>query len=428
MNYEQALNWMMSQLPMFQRVGRPAFKPDLSKSWKLMQLLDNPHKKFKSIHIAGTNGKGSTAHYLASILMEKGLKVGLYTSPHLKDFRERIRINQQFIKKEFITNFVENYGTEFEKLGLSFFEMTVGLAFKYFSDSEVDVAVVEVGMGGRLDSTNVVTPELSVITNIGLDHTYFLGETLPEIAAEKAGIIKKHVPVVVGRTQEQCRPVFEQKARELAATVYYADEHFKLSQPIFREVGEFYEKLEKDGAIYLDGIYNPLAGSYQHENIVTAIAATHHLKNTFELEAQHLLRGIESVVKNTGLQGRWQVLNKIPLTIADTGHNRDGIEKLTKQIKSLQKEKIHFVLSTVNDKNLTDILSLLPHDAIYYFCKADIPRGLPAPELKAQAENAGLKGEVYPSVKKAFETARHNAMENDLVFVGGSTFTVAEVL
>lgn len=428
MNYEQTLNWMMSQLPMYQRVGRPAFKPDLSKSWKLMQLLDNPQEGFKSVHIAGTNGKGSTAHYLASILMEKGLKVGLYTSPHLKDFRERIRINQQFIKKEFITNFVENYGYEFEKLGLSFFEMTVGLAFKYFSDSQVDVAVVEVGMGGRLDSTNVVTPELSVITNIGLDHTYFLGETLPEIAGEKAGIIKKQVPVVVGRTQEQCRPVFDQKARGLAANVYYADQYFKLSQPIFREVGEFYEKIEKDGEIYLGGIYNPLAGSYQHENIVTAITAADKLKDDFELDALHLLRGIENVVKNTGLQGRWQVLDKKPLTVADTGHNRDGIEKLTKQIESLKKEKIHFVLSTVNDKNLTDILALLPHDAIYYFCKADIPRGLPVLELKAQADKAGLKGEVYPSVKEAFEAARRNAMENDLVFVGGSTFTVAEVL
>lgn len=428
MNYEQTLNWMMSQLPMFQRIGRPAFKPDLSKSWKLMQLLDNPQKEFKSIHIAGTNGKGSTAHYLASILMEKGMKVGLYTSPHLKDFRERIRINQQFIKKDYITNFVEKYGNEFEKLDLSFFEMTVGLAFKYFSDSQVDVAVVEVGMGGRLDSTNVVTPELSVITNIGLDHTYFLGETLPEIAAEKAGIIKKQVPVVVGRTQEQCRPVFDQKVRELATKVYYADEHFKLSQPIPREVGEFYEKLEKDGELYLSGIYNPLAGSYQHENIITAIAASFKLKNTFELDALHLLRGIENVVRNTGLQGRWQVLNKKPLTIADTGHNSDGIKKLTKQIESLEKEKIHFVLSTVNDKNLTDILSLLPHNAIYYFCKADIPRGLPALELKDQAEKAGLKGKVYPSVKKAFEAAKGNAMENDLVFVGGSTFTVAEVL
>ncbi|MCF8231064.1 MAG: bifunctional folylpolyglutamate synthase/dihydrofolate synthase [Bacteroidales bacterium] len=428
MNYQQALDWMMSRLPMFQRVGRPAFKPDLSKSWEMMRLLGNPQKQFKTVHIAGTNGKGSTAHYLASIFMERGWKVGLYTSPHLKDFRERIRINQSLIEKDYVTTFTEKYRRQFEDLGLSFFEMTVGLAFSYFARQKVDIAIVEVGMGGRLDSTNVVTPELSVITNIGLDHTFFLGETLPEIAAEKAGIIKKHVPVLIGKTQEETRAVFEQKTREKETQTIYADRHFKLSKPHFRQIGEFYDKIMKDGADYLTGIFNPLAGAYQQQNIVTAVAAADRMAAHFQIDASHIRSGIKNVIENTGLQGRWQVLNRKPLVICDTAHNSDGIKIVVHQLLSLKKDHIHFVLSTVNDKNLTEVLSLLPESATYYFCKADIPRGLPTSVLVKEAAKVGLKGEEYPSVKEAFEAAKANAGKNDLVFAGGSTFTVAEIL
>ncbi|MCF8308474.1 MAG: bifunctional folylpolyglutamate synthase/dihydrofolate synthase [Bacteroidales bacterium] len=428
MNYKQALDWMISQLPMFQRAGRPAFKPDLSKSWEMMRLLNNPQKQFRSIHIAGTNGKGSTAHYLASIFMESGLKVGLYTSPHLKDFRERIRVNRNLIEKDYVADFTEKFYHQFENLALSFFEMTVGLAFSYFASRQVDIAIVEVGMGGRLDSTNVIIPELSIITNIGLDHTYFLGETLPEIAGEKAGIIKKDVPVLIGRTQEATFPVFEQKASEVGTETRYADRHFKLSEPVYRQIGEYYDKMEKDGEVYLTGIFNPLAGSYQHQNIITAIAAADSMATSFGINYAHIKSGIKNVIENTGLQGRWQVLNRKPLVICDTGHNSDGIRMITKQLLSLNKDHIHFVLSTVNDKNLTEVLSLLPESATYYFCKADIPRGLPVEELMEKAAKEGLKGEAYPSVKAAFEAAKANARENDVVFVGGSTFTVAEIL
>ena len=428
MNYEQSLEWMMSQLPMFQRLGRPAFKPDLGKSWELMRLLNNPQQEFKSIHIAGTNGKGSTAHYLTSILMEKGLKVGLYTSPHLKDFRERIRINTECIAKHYVAEFVDKYRESFESLGLSFFEMTVGLAFRYFADQQVDVAVVEVGMGGRLDSTNVLTPGLAVITNIGLDHTYFLGETLPEIAAEKAGIIKENIPVVIGKTQKETTPVFQNKAAEMEAPINWADQHFELSEAHPEKVGESYDYLRKDGKDFLTRIFNPLAGAYQSQNIITAVAAADYLTKEYGLSLNHMLKGVRNVVDNTALQGRWQVLKTKPLTIADTGHNSDGLKIIARQILSLKKDKIHFVLSTVNDKNLKDILSLLPRKAEYYFCKADIPRGLPVEELKIQAEKAGLQGKKYPSVAEAFNAAQEIAGENDLVFVGGSTFTVAEVL
>lgn len=428
MNYEQTLEYMMSQLPMYQRLGRPAFKPDLKKSWDLMELLDNPHQQFKSVHIAGTNGKGSTAHYLASMLMEKGLKVGLHTSPHLKDFRERIRINEEMIPTDYITSFVENYRSHFENIGLSFFEMTVGLAFRYFADEQVDIAVVEVGMGGRLDSTNVVTPELSVITNIGLDHTFFLGETLPEIAGEKAGIMKERVPVVIGKSQEETFTVFEQKARQLGCEISYADKHFTLPEPSVDGEGVFYEELDKEGQQYLRDFHNPLAGAYQSQNIITAVAAADKLPKVFGINSKSISEGIKNVVKNTGLQGRWQVLSDNPLTICDTGHNSDGIKFITRQIQSLVKEKIHFVMSTVNDKNLADILSLVPREATYYFCKADIPRGLPVDELRKHAEQAGLNGSAYSSVKEAFDAARWNAAANDLVFVGGITFTVAEVL
>ena len=428
MNYEQTLEYMMSQLPMYQRLGRPAFKPDLKKSWDLMELLANPHQQFKSVHIAGTNGKGSTAHYLASMLMEKGWKVGLYTSPHLKDFRERIRINKTMIPKDYVTEFIEKYRSRFEKLGLSFFEMTVGMAFRYFVDEQVDIAVVEVGMGGRLDSTNVITPELSVITNIGRDHTFFLGDTLPEIAGEKAGIMKEHVPVVIGQSQEDTIPVFEQKARQLGCEISYADKLFALSEPSYDENGEFYHEMKKDGKLYLHDFHNPLAGKYQSQNIITAVAAADYLARDFGIDAQDIKRGIKNVVSNTGLKGRWQVLGNNPLTICDTGHNSEGISFISRQIQSLGKEKIHFVISTVNDKNLDDILSLLPGQATYYFCKANIPRGLPAQDLQKQAEKVGLLGNVYGSVKEAFDAAKRSAGANDLVFVGGSTFTVAEVL
>jgi len=390
---------------MYQRQGKAAYKADLSNTLLLMDELGNPEEGLKCIHVAGTNGKGSTSHMLASVLQHSGYKVGLYTSPHLKDFRERIKIDGEMIPKDYVVGFVNEYKSFFEANALSFFEMTVGLALDYFRNETVDIAVIEVGMGGRLDSTNVVTPEVSVITNIGLDHTAFLGTTLEEIAVEKAGIIKQGVPVVIGETQEETEYVFQQIAEQQLAPITFTENV---------AVGRF----ETD-----------LLGVYQQKNMRTALTAIKVLTDLgWSVSTEAIRDGLNSVISTTGLLGRWQILGEGPRIICDTAHNREGLELVLGQLKRQVFEKLFVVLGVVNDKDLDRVLSLFPRNAEYFFCKPDIPRGMDNEILKDAALGYGLKGEVYKSVIHALEAAKAKAGERDLIFVGGSTFTVAEVL
>ena len=385
MTYQQTLDWLFSQLPMYQRTGGANYKIDLEKTHALMRLLDHPENGFKSIHVAGTNGKGSVSHLMASALQQQGFKVGLYTSPHLKDFRERIKINGKMISEEEVILFVQENKNKFTELQLSFFEMTVGMAFSYFTKEKVDIAVVEVGMGGRLDSTNVLHPLVSVITNISLDHTQFLGTTLEQIAKEKGGIIKPNVPVIIGRTQPETTDVFVELGKKNNAPVWFADQLSPIS------------------------IKSDLTGMYQKENIATAFYALNQLPLELKPTNLSIEKGFAQVKKNTGLMGRWQILQDTPLTICDTGHNEDGIKQVLNQINQTPHEKLHLVWGMVNDKNITAILSLLPKKASYYFCKPDLPRGLSPEALAEQALNVGLKGNSYSSVKKALNAAQHAA-------------------
>lgn len=431
MNYKQVLDYLFSQLPIYQRIGPPAYKADLKNTIELCKLLGNPQNNFKSIHIGGTNGKGSVSHFLASILQTKGLKVGLYTSPHLIDFRERIKINGKLIPETYVAGFVNNYKKQFETLRLSFFEMTVGLAFKYFSDEKVDIALIEVGLGGRLDSTNVITPLLSVITNISFDHMALLGDTLRLIATEKAGIIKKGVPVVIGETQEEIKDIFINKANELNSPIYFADKSYQLTDISHQPSVVSYELSSFNIQNSKFKISSPLTGNYQKKNIITVVQSVDVMNNLpapYSLLPTHIKRGIADVIKNTGLLGRWQFLSESPLTICDVGHNEAGIRDVVNQIKNIPFKKLHFVFGMVNDKETDKLLSLLPKDAEYYFCKADIPRGLDQHILAQNANKLGLRGKSYPSVKDALMNARKNAEKEDLIFIGGSIFIVAEVL
>ena len=401
LSYADTLTYLYKQLPMFQRVGAAAYKADLQNTIDLCEALGNPQNDFRSIHIAGTNGKGSVAHMLASVLQETGLKVGLYTSPHYKDFRERVRINGSMISEEAVCSFVEKYKSDFERIEPSFFEMTVGLAFEQFKHEKVDIAILETGMGGRLDSTNVVTPVLSIITNIGLDHTQFLGETVELIAAEKGGIIKAGVPVLIGEKQAEIENTFESIATKHSAPLHYSE---------------------------LPGM--GIHSGYQMKNEKTVINAVEILQGLgFDIAEKDLRNGLQYFAANTGFMGRWQLISSSPTTIADAGHNEDGIKEALKLIESGSQDKLHFVLGTVNDKDIDKILALLPSgNTQCYFCKADIPRALDARELKDKAAVFGLKGEYYDSVKEALKLAQRNADFNDLVFVGGSSFVVAEVV
>lgn len=412
MNYEQTLDYLFSQLPMYQRIGKAAYKANLDNTIALCNLLGNPQDKFKSIHVAGTNGKGSTAHFLASIMQEYGLKTGLHTSPHLVDFRERIRINGKMIPKEFVIEFVSNHKSEFENIKPSFFEMTAGMAFDYFAEEEVDIAIIEVGMGGRLDSTNVITPEISVITNIGFDHMQFLGNTLKEIAREKAGIIKKGVPVIIGEKQDEIKEVFNAKAEVVGTRVGFAIDNVLFADELIEELAGFSQ------------------GKYQIKNIITAIGAINVFNQSGgnAISIENIRDGVKNVNDNTGLMGRWQVLSEDPSIICDVGHNLDGLGLTVQQLSEMDYKHLHFVFGSVNDKELEKILSILPSDAEYYLCQPDIPRGLDKDELWKAAEIAGLSGSTYESVSIAFEAARDAAGKDDIVFVGGSTFVVAEVL
>ena len=405
MTYQDTLNWMFSQLPMYQRQGKTAFKKDLSNTLKLAEHLNNPENKFKSVHVAGTNGKGSTSHILASVLQEAGYKVGLYTSPHLKDFRERIRINGQEVSKHFVIGFIKRNKDFFEANKLSFFEMTVGMAFDYFAKQNVDIAVVEVGLGGRLDSTNIVIPEVSIITNIGLDHTQFLGDTLEAIAFEKGGIIKPNIPVVIGETQKETAPVFKSLAKSCDSEILFADQL----------VSEVYK--------------SDLIGSYQSKNIKTVIQTVKQLQGKgFKISKKNIKQGLLKVVKNTGLLGRWQILKERPKVVCDTGHNREGLIYVMQQLSNETFESLHIVFGVVNDKDLRYILDLLPKKATYYFCKPNIPRGLDAEELQQTFSSYKLKGRAYKSVNEAYNSALNNARKDDFIYVGGSTFVVAEII
>ena len=445
MNYKETLDWMFNKLPMYQRIGAAAYKADLDSTVEILNYLDNPQHCFKSVHIAGTNGKGSTSHSLASVFQEAGYKTGLYTSPHLRDFRERIRINGEMIPENEVVTFIENHKHKLEELELSFFEMTVAMAFDYFRKEKIDVAIIEVGMGGRLDSTNVINPELSVITNISLDHVKFLGENEAQIATEKAGIIKRDTAVVIGETQEGSRDVFIKTAQEKESPIYFADQIFdcrkKNNNALEYNVFDVYKStdyslrstdlgLQSKGEydLYLKDLRFPLLGNYQKKNLATIICALDLLRDKFDITESHILEGLSKVVSNTGLMGRWQVINKKPLAIADTGHNVAGINEVNRQLAETEYRKLHFVLSVVNDKDIDGILQLLPKEAEYYFCKADIPRGLSVDILADKAKAAGLSGEKYNSVREAYSSALANAAEGDLVFVGGSNFTVAEVV
>ena len=429
MNYPQTCKYLFDKLPMYQRIGGAAYKADLNNTIKLCELLGNPHQKFKSVHIAGTNGKGSSSHIIASVLQEAGYKTGLYTSPHYKDFRERIKINGQMIPEKAVVGFIEKWKCDFEKIGLSFFEMTVGLAFSFFADEKVDVAVVEVGLGGRLDSTNIITPEVSVITNIGMDHMRFLGNSVSEIAGEKAGIIKPKTPVVIGETQDEVKHVFIEKATQNQSQISFADQGFTVIASTDLPGKPQTVEVMKDGRNYIDGLAFPLLGKFQLKNLVTALKSIETLtKRGFEIPVAAQKRGIENIIQNTGFQGRWQVIGQNPKVIADSGHNLDGIKQVVQNIDGLSYNKLRFVFGVVNDKALHDILKLLPRHATYYFCKANIPRGLDANLLHAEAKTYGLSGKTFPSVKGAYHAALEDSNENDLVFVGGSSFVVAEVI
>ena len=428
MNYNETLNWMFNKLPMYQRIGASAYKADLNTTIEIINYLDNPQDSFKSIHIAGTNGKGSTSHSLASVFQEAGYKTGLYTSPHLRDFRERIRINGEMIPENDVVEFIKQHKNKLEELELSFFEMTVAMAFDYFRKEKVDIAIIEVGMGGRLDSTNVINPELCVITNISLDHVKFLGENEEQIAAEKAGIIKTETPVVIGETQDNCKNVFINTAKDKNSPIFFADQIMDCQKENTYSIEHQKFNVFKNSKQYLNDIKYPLLGNYQKKNLATVICALDILKESFKIDDNHIINGLANVVTNTGLMGRWQVINRNPLAIADTGHNVAGINEVNRQLAETKYNKLHFVLSVVNDKDIDGILQLLPKDAEYYFCKADIPRGLSVNILAEKAKICGLKGNSYESVRLAYSTALGNAHDGDLVFVGGSNFTVAEVV
>ena len=461
MTYSETLDYLFNSLPMYHRIGQAAYKADITNTVSLMHHLGNPERRFRSIHVAGTNGKGSVSHMLASILMQAGYKVGLYTSPHLVDFRERIRINGAMIPQEEVTRFVELHKDYMQSLQLSFFEMTVGLAFDYFAAQQVDVAVVEVGMGGRLDSTNVIMPDLSIITNIGFDHTQFLGNTLPLIAGEKAGIIKPGVPVVIGETHPETRPVFEQKAAEMGAPIYFADDRYRIiaqPEPPSLQSSDLRFTVEKMGiengelrienypsaaALNVTGdtpaqfsILNsqftcPLSGSYQLKNLATLFQALELLPTVgYTISPDNIRNGIARVVQDTGLHGRWEKMDEHPLTICETAHNADGVRAMLQKLGEIPYHHLHLIYGCVNDKDFRSILQMLPHDrTTYYYTQPSVPRALPVSQLTLAAAKCGMAGLPFATVGEAIRIARAAAdPRHDLVLVTGSIFLVADAV
>lgn len=427
MTYNEALDYIYSHLPMFQRVGKAAYKADLGNTLKLDEYFGHPHRTFKTIHIAGTNGKGSTSHMLAAVLQKAGYRVGLYTSPHLRDFRERIRVNGEMIPEDEVAKFISQHKDFFDHIMPSFFEMTVALAFDYFSRMNLDVAVIEVGLGGRLDSTNIINPILSVITNIGFDHTDLLGDTLPKIASEKAGIIKPDTPVVVSKYQPEVENVFIAKAKEMNAPIYFADQEIQVFEQYIDTTGLQVLKLtekDKDIKIEID-----LLGNYQRYNIPGVLKSLEILSGKgFLLSNEALMDGLRDVQTLTGLMGRWQKLSENPLIYCDTGHNIDGIKYVVEQLRHIPHNNLHMVIGVVADKNIDGMLALLPKNATYYFTQAAIPRALNHEELKKRAAEHQLYGHSYSKVALALAAAKEASNPNDLIFVGGSTFVVAEVV
>ncbi len=427
-DYEQTINFLFSQLPMYQRQGKAAYKANLDNTNELDSYLNHPHQKYKTIHIAGTNGKGSVSHMLASIFQSAGYKTGLYTSPHLVDFRERIKINGELVSKKFVVDFVKKHTDFFSKLKPSFFELTVIMAFEYFAQENIDIAIIEVGMGGRLDSTNIISPELSIITNIGLDHTQFLGDSLAKIAGEKAGIIKTQIPVLIGEYTSETKTVFEKKAKELNSALFFADNFYSLEYAL--------QNINETQTIHIKDLQTStkkefeldLLGHYQHKNILTTLSAINLIQKKFTISNNMIVEGLKNVIKNTELLGRWQIINRNPLTICDTGHNSEGLKEIVSQIFKYPFKKLHIIFGTVDDKNTDKILSLLPKEANYYFTKASIPRALNQNKLAKNAESYGLKGNTYETVEKAFLAAKNEANKNDFIFIGGSTFIVGDLL
>lgn len=408
MDYQNTLTYLYNSVPMFQQVGGSAYKEGLENTRTLDAHFGHPHRSFRTIHVAGTNGKGSCSHTLAAILQEAGYRVGLYTSPHLVDFRERIRINGHTILKEYVVRFVEEERSFFEPLHPSFFELTTAMAFRYFADEKVDVAVIEVGLGGRLDCTNIICPDVSIITNISLDHTQFLGSTLAQIAGEKAGIIKSGIPVVIGETTPETKPVFQQKAQEVCAPIYFAEENDREDYP---------------------GVEFELKGLYQTKNKRTILTALPLLKEAgYRLDEQSVRSGFAHVVELTGLMGRWQKLQESPTLICDTGHNVGGIACIVEQLGQQSYRQLHIVMGMVNDKDVRGVLALLPKEAVYYFTKASVKRALPEEELQELAAAAGLEGNTYPDVPAAVRAAQEKSLPEDFIFVGGSSFIVADLL
>ncbi|HOS15697.1 MAG TPA: folylpolyglutamate synthase/dihydrofolate synthase family protein [Bacteroidales bacterium] len=431
MTYSECLRFLYESLPMYQRIGPAAYKADLNNTIALLNHLHNPQQKLRCIHIAGTNGKGSVSHMIASVLQSVGYNVGLYTSPHLKTFKERIRINGKQISATFITQFVSQHIDFFKELQPSFFEITVAMAFEYFYRKKIDIAVIETGLGGRLDSTNVITPELSVITNIGYDHTQFLGNTLAKIAVEKAGIIKEHIPVIIGETHPETKKVFIETAEKLQAPILFADKQYSLKNLRYfntKQKPAVSFDIYKNNALHIKHLISHLTGIYQEKNILTVAAALDVFFKDVDITAFAYKNGIKNCVDVTGFKGRWQILQKKPLCIADIAHNEDGIRMICKQLASIPHQKLHFVLGVVNDKDLDAILKLLPREATYYFCKAKIPRGLDVKVLRQKALQYQLNGRCYHSVKTAYRAAKTNAAKKDIVYVGGSAFTVAEIV
>jgi dihydrofolate synthase/folylpolyglutamate synthase len=421
------LNYMYTQLPMFQRVGSQAFKKDLTNIKLLCEHLGNPFEKYPCIHIAGTNGKGSTAHLTSAILQAQGYKVGLYTSPHYRDFRERVKIDGKYISRKHVVEFIENNKAVFEKIKPSFFEITVALAFDFFAKEKVDIAVIETGLGGRLDSTNIITPILSVITNISFDHQQFLGNTLKKIAGEKAGIIKRNVPVVIGETQEATITVFEKKAKTKKSEIIFADQIYQVQKKSENLTHTTFDIL-KDGQPLFSNQKINLHGAFQAKNIATALQAIDSLPESFSIKKSKVATAFFNLKSLTNFKGRWQVLQKDPIVLCDSAHNEAGLKLAMNQLKSLKVKELHFVLGMVNDKSIEKMLNFFPKDAHFYFCKPDIPRGLEVEILVQKATELGLTGRAYSSVKNALRAAKKKAGKKDLVYVGGSTFVVAEVI
>ena len=425
MNYEETVNYLYNCVPMFQKEGGTAYKEGLSTTKALDTYLGHPHKNFKAIHIGGTNGKGSTSHTLAAILQDAGYKIGLYTSPHLVDFRERIRINGSPISKQYVVDFIANHKSFYESLCPSFFELTTALAFDYFSNNEIDIAIIEVGLGGRLDCTNIIQPDLAIITNISNDHNQFLGNTLAEIAFEKAGIIKPKKPVVIGEYQKETKPIFEKKAKYMDADILFAEDNPKIKKTASRTTATGWDYQTTDYGL----LKGELGGYYQLKNSNTLLTAIPVLQNLgYTISEQNIRNGFAHVCELTGLKGRWQQIQVNPTIVCDTGHNVAGISSIVTQIQQQSYKHLHIVIGMVNDKDIKGVLQLLPTEATYYFTQASIQRAMPAKVLQTLAEPLQLKGETYPTVMEATKAAIANSTKHDFIFIGGSSFIVADLL